>query len=180
MKTTSTLLYALSILMIIGLCAAPGVSAADYVTQGVSVNVSSELSIAASASDISLNFADYASGTNSSTQDITYTVSCNNMIQGDGSLALKAKLDSLYTNIDFKADPGTYTKSGGNTELVEASSGFITVGTTDTALANKGNSTGDGKVLDGTIAVTYMATATDDLASGPQGNRFLDVVLVNI
>ena len=180
MKTKKGFLYVVvAIMMIGGLCVAPAAYAADFVTQGVTLDVPAVLSLEASTADISLTFADYASGTNSDTQEVTYTVSCNNMLQTDGSLALKAKLDSAFTGIDFKADPGTYNKVGGNTELVEASSGYITIGATDTALANKNNSTGDGKVLDGTIPVTYMATATADLAAG-SSTQYLDVVLVNV
>ena len=163
-----------------GVCVTPAVYAADFVTQGITLDVPAVLSIEASTADISLTFADYKSGSNSSTQDVTYTVSCNNMLQADGNLALKGKLDGLFTDIDFKADPGAYNKLGGNTELVEVASGYITVDTTDTTLANKGNSTGDGKVLNGTIPVTYQATATADLAAGTLDTQYLDVVLVNV
>ena len=180
MKTKIKFLCGMVMVMIVGLCVAPAVQAADFVTQGVTLDVPAVLSIEASVADISLDFADYTSGSASSTQDVTYTVSCNNMLQSDGSVALKAKLDGLFTDIDFKADPGTYSKTGGDTELVEATSGYITIGTTDTTLANKGNSTGDGKVLNGSMSVTYMATATADLAAGTLDTQYLDVVLVNV
>ena len=173
MKTTKQKvgIVALSLLMALGSTTMG--YAADWITTShtVTIQVPEVLSISADASNFTLPFQTYAKqGDESWAQTVNYTVQSNNMRQADGSPAINANLDFLYDRLALKADVGTYVKTSGNTGLVEAGSGFMTIGTDNMALANKGNTTqgSDGKLLNGSIPVTYKAVATDDVPSGDQ------------
>ena len=173
MKTTMKKvgIVALSLLMALG--TTPLGFAGDWVTTNhtVTIQVPEVLSIASDAASFTLHFPGYAKqGDESWAQTVNYTVQSNNMRQADGSPAINANLDFPYDRLDLKADVGSYAKTSGSTELVEAQSGFMTIGTDTVALANKGNTAqgSDGKLLNGTIPVTYKAVATDDVPSGDQ------------
>jgi len=145
---------------------------ADFETVGhaVTVSVPEVLSISADTAAFTLLFADNTVGAETDTKTVVYTVESNDMGQADGDTAINANLDFLYESIDFKAQVGSYTKIAGNTELAAVDSGFVTVGTSNLAIANKDNTDAgtDGKLLNGTIPVTYKAVATDDLPTANQ------------
>lgn len=173
MKTTMKKvgIVALSLLMALG-TATMGF-AGDWVTTShtVTIHIPEVLSISSDAASFTLPFQAYArQGDETWAQTVTYTVQSNNMRQADGSPAINANLDFPYDRLDLKADVGAYVKTSGNTELVEAQAGFRTVGTDNVTLANKGNTTqgSDGKLLNGTIPITYKAVATSDVPSGDQ------------
>lgn len=158
--------------------------AADWVTTShtVTVSIPEVLSISSDAATFTLPFQGYAkTGDESWAQTVNYTVEANNMRQADSSPAINANLDFLYDRIDLKADMGAYVRTSGNTELVEAESGFVTIGTSNVTLANKGNTDqgSDGKLLHGTFPVTYKAVATSDVPSGDQVH-ILNVTLTTI
>lgn len=158
--------------------------AADWVTTShtVTVSVPEVLSISSDAPSFTLPFQAYAkAGDESWAQAVNYTVEANNMRQADSSPAINANLDFLYDRIDLKADMGDFVQTSGNTALVEAAAGFMTIGTSNVALANKGNTTlgSDGKLLRGSFPVTYKAVATDDVPSGDQ-THILYVTLTTI
>jgi hypothetical protein len=92
------------------------------------------------------------------------------MGQADGSAAINANLDFAYTDVDFKAQVGSYNRISGNADLAAANAGYVTIGTSNTAIANKDNTDAgtDGKILNGTLPVTYKAVATDNLPTGSQ------------
>lgn len=147
--------------------------AADWATTShtVTVTVPEVLSISSDAPSFTLPFQGFAkAGDESWAQTVNYTVEANNMRQADGSPSINANLDFLYDRIDLKADMENYVRTSGNTELVEAASGFVTIGTNSVTLANKGNTDqgSDGKLLRGTFPVTYKAVATSDVPSGDQ------------
>lgn len=156
--------------------------AAEVVAQStVTVSVPEVLSISSDATSFTLPFQEYAkAGVESWAQTVTYTVKSNQMQQADGAAAITAKLDFPYDRIDLKAEVGSYTKTSGNTELVAAAPGFVTIGTSNVTLANKANTTAgtDGKMLNGSIPITYKAVATDDVPAGDQ-IHILDVTLTS-
>ena len=159
-----------------------GIAAEETTESTVTVSVPEVLSISSDASSFTLPFQEFPkAGIESWAQTVTYTVQSNNMQQADGAVALRAHLDFPYDRIDLKAQVGTYSKTSGNTELVAANSDFVAIGTSNVTLANKGNTAegSDGKLLDGTIPVTYKAVATDDVPSGDQ-IHILDVTLTTI
>lgn len=147
--------------------------AADFVTKqhGVTVQIPEVLSLTADTTNFTVSFPGYAATNDeSTTKTVTYTVQSNNMRQADGATAINANLDVLYDQLDFLADPGTYTKTSGNTEIAETAEGFIKINATNTAIAQKANtvSGSDGKLLNGTIPITYKAKATADVSGGDQ------------
>lgn len=161
-----------------------GYAADSWVTTNhtVTVTVPQVLSISSDAGSFTLPFQGYAkAGDESWAQTVNYTVESNNMSQADGSPAINANLDFAYDRIDLKADMGSYTKTSGNTSLVEAQSGFVTIGTSNVALANKSNTDAgtDGKLLNGTFPVTYKAVATSDVPAGDQ-THILSITLTTI
>lgn len=184
MKTLAKKVSALA--FIAGICSLPlSAIAADFVTQqhGVTVEIPEILSISADASTITLSYpsAYVAESAESSAQTVTYTVQSNNMRQADAATAINMNLDVLYDRLDFLADVGAYSKISGNTELAEVAAGFKSIAASNTAVAKKTNTaTGsDGKLLRGTIPVTYKVKATADVPSGNQ-SRQLFVTLTTI
>ncbi len=145
---------------------------ANFQTVGhtCTVTVPEVLSITADTSTIALNFSDWSTGAVSDTKTVVYTVNSNDMGQADGDTAINANLDYLYDRIDFKAKVGSYTKVGGNTELAAISSNYVTIGSSNTAIAKKANTTSstDGKLLKGMLPITYQAVATANVPAGPQ------------
>lgn len=154
-------------------------SSSETYTNQVTVRVPSHLFINADQKDLNLSFSDYKKGSESNTQSIVYTVSGNNMTQSDGATAVSARLDGVFTDIDLKVQVGTYTKEGGNTELRGVSSDFVVIGDSETAVVQKANTTDDGKLLRGQIAMTYKAVATDNLSSGDH-SRQLTITFTDI
>ena len=147
--------------------------AADFVTKQhvVTVSIPEVLSITADVTNFTLTFPGFVQTNDESTMKVVnYTVQSNNMRQADGATAINANLDFLYDRLDFLADPGAYTKTSGNTEITEAAAGFIKVLATNTVLAKKANTVAgsDGKLLNGTMPITYKAKATGDIPGGDQ------------
>lgn len=149
----------------------PFTALADFVTQqhGVTVVVPEVLSIKADIVNFTLRFTSFRTGSLTNTQTVSYTVESNGMAQPAGGTAINANLDAIYPDqIVFEADPGVYTKTSGNTTLVEKASGFIPIQATNTAIGVKGPADlgTDGKILSGTFPVTYRARAAGtDLAA---------------
>ena len=173
METTMKKIGIVALSLLVGLGSATVGYAGDFVTTShmVTVSVPEVLSISSDAANFTLPFQAYAKqGDESWAQTVNYTVESNNMRQADGSPAINANLDFSYDRLALKADMGSYVKTSGNTSLVEAASGFVTIGMQNITLANKGNTTqgSDGKLLRGTFPVTYKAVATDDVPSGDQ------------
>ena len=158
--------------------------AADFVTKqhGVTVSIPEILSLTADKTNFTVSFPGYVQTNDESTTNVvTYTVQSNNMRQADGATAINANLDVLYDRMDFFADPGAYTKTSGNTEIAEQAAGFIKILAMNTVLAKKANTVAgsDGKLLNGTMPITYKAKATADVPAGDQ-NRQLFVTLTTI
>lgn len=173
MKTLLKTIGTAALSVMIGMGSSVTGFAADWVTtsHAVTVAIPEILSISADTASFTLSFSGYVkTGDESTTKTVNYTVESNNMRQADGSAGINANLDFLYDRLDMKADIGNYVKTSGNTGLVEAASGFVTLGTANVALANKGNTTinTDGKLLRGSIPITYKAVATSDVPSGDQ------------
>lgn len=145
---------------------------ANFQTIGhtVTVTVPEVLSITADTSAFTLTFADWVAGSETDTKTVVYTLNSNDMGQADGDTAINANLDFLYDRVDFKAQVGAYTKVSGNTELAAISGSYVTIGTANTAIAKKANteSGSDGKLLKGTLPITYKAVASANVPSGPQ------------
>lgn len=171
MKTTNkTIRLALMILVctVLALANFSVAYAVDFKTVGHSctVSVPDSLSITADTTDITLTFTTYNTGSETNQKTVQYTVVANNMRQADGQAAINVNLDSLFNLVDLKAKVGTYTKVAGNTSLAAANADFVTIGTSNTGVANKASSTGDGMILNGTIPITYKGVAKADLPTG--------------
>ena len=145
----------------------------------VTIEVPSYLFINGDQKDLRLTFSDYKAGAESNTQDVIYTVSGNNMTQPEGAPAVSARLDDSFSDIDLKARVGSYIKESGNIELGPVSSDFVSIGNSETAIAKKSNSTGDGKLLRGQVAISYKAVATATLKAG-EYSRQLTLTLTDV
>lgn len=154
-------------------------AASETFTNQVTVEVPSYLFIEGDRKDLNLTFMGYQAGSETNTQMIVYTVMANSLGQTDGAPVVTAKLGGIFPNMDFRARVGAYTKEGGNAELGALSSDFITVGESETVLARKTNSTGDGKVLRGQIEVSYKAVAASSLKAGSYSQP-LSVTLTDV
>jgi hypothetical protein len=184
MKTTKKIMKTALLILVCGVLALGNISVAyavDYTTVGHSctVSVPDSLSITADTTDITLTFTTYDAGSETNQKSVVYTVVANNMRQADGQAAINVNLDSPFSGVDLKAKVGAYTKVAGNTSLAAANADFVTIGTDNVGVANKASSTGDGKILNGTIPITYKGVATADLPTGNE-THLLFVTLTTI
>lgn len=130
------------------------------------IQVAEFLSLQASSSSMTLVFNNFTSGSMTNTVSMSYDVSSNNARQATN--VFLANLTTLFPQIDLQADFASYANNGGNARLVEAASGFVTIGTTNTTLANKQTISSNGRTLIGTATVNYRAVAKADLEAGNQ------------
>ena len=129
------------------------------------------LSITDEVGPFKLTFNDFAKDTLSTTQIVNYRIEANTMADGTVPNAVSAKLENLFSNADFKGDVQSYTNLGDAdfADLVEAQSGFVTLKTSDTRLADKSGGKGHGKhCLDGKLAILWRAKLTQDAPAGTQ------------
>lgn len=172
MKNLIKVVPTMLVVALISFVNAPAAHAAfQTVGATVTVTVPEVLTITSDKAAFTLTFAATASGSESNTNTVVYTVKSNDMGQADGTTAINGNLDFLYTDMDFKAQVGTYTKTvGSNTSLAGVSANYVTVGTANIALANKASTDAgtDGKLLSGSIPITYKAVAKKELTSGSQ------------
>lgn len=168
---------AAQLVVLVGLISFIGAPAAhaSFQTVGhqVTVTVPEILSISADTSAFTLTFADNISGSETDTKTVVYTLEANDMGQADGDTAINANLDNLYTDVDVKAQVGTYARNGtnpGNTSLAATNAGYVTIGTSNVAIAKKASTDAgtNGKLLNGVLPVTYKAVAKADLPTGSQ------------
>ncbi|MFA6600731.1 MAG: hypothetical protein WC352_00285 [Candidatus Omnitrophota bacterium] len=145
----------------------------------VTIEVPPSLDLAGSQQDFTLAFPNTSSGSETNAVTIQYTMNSNGMMQASGAPAVMAQLDGVFPGVDVRAQVGAFSKMAGDTELIPASSSYITVRDSAVPLAMKGSSTGTGRVLSGTLPVTYKAVATSDLASGVYA-RQLTLTLTDI
>jgi hypothetical protein len=141
--------------------------------QKVTIEVPQTLDISGSQNDFTLAFPNTSRGSETNPVTIQYSLNSNGMSQANGAPAVLAQLDGLFSGVDFKAYVGAFSKQAGDTELVPATTGYVTVRNSAVPLAMKGNSTGSGKVLRGTLPVTYKAVATSNLSSGVYSQQLM-------
>ena len=160
------------LLMILTLClASTGLADVVNVSHAVTVRVPTILSLSADTSAFTLTLPDFASGTESDTKTVIYTVRTNDMQVADDGTVIDAALDFGYDRVALRASVGSYTNTAGsNTQLAASMAGYQTIGTTNVALAKKANTTAgsDGKILKGSFPVTYKAVTTADAPAGDQ------------
>ena len=164
---------------IIIICPNLSYSSSETSSNRITIEVPPYLFINSDQRDLRLTFSDYKTGAESNTETVVYTVMGNNMTQSDGAPAVIARLDGSFPAIDFKARVGAYLKQGGNMELGAISSDFVSIGDSETPLARKANSSGDGKLLRGQIEVSYKAVATVPLTAG-QYSQQLTLTLTDV
>lgn len=150
--------------------ASTGHAAFTTLGHNVTVDVSERLTITADTGDFTLTLSNWVSGSESDQKTVVYSLESNDMGQADGDTAINANIDFAYDRIDLKAKVGTYTKVAGNTEVAAINGDFVTIGTSNVAIAKKANTVegSDGKLLKGTLPITYKAVATADVPKGPQ------------
>lgn len=136
--------------------------------EGVDIvlHINAERSLNFTSDQLSFNFTfpDFRNGSVTNTAQATYTFSANDA--GRMQNLVLARVDQELTGVRFEAQMGPFTKTSGNAHLVPSHSGFVSLTTADTGLADKVIDEGDGLVLDGTASITYRAVATQDLTAG--------------
>src|SRR3989338_2799216 len=125
------------------------------VTHSVTISVPTSLSLTADTAGFTLTMADYLSGSVSDTQTVNYTVKSNNNALAANAAIVKAKLGTLFSGVDFLANPGAFTKTNGNFDMTENAAGDITVLTSDVTLRKNTGIKGRGKTTMGPFPVQY-------------------------
>ncbi|MEI8345733.1 MAG: hypothetical protein WCG06_06650, partial [Candidatus Omnitrophota bacterium] len=136
------------------------------------------ISLSADTTNISLMFQDYLADSVTDTKTVFYTVKANNLNKTTG--VISAKLDTLFTNVEFSADPGAYTLLSGNAKLEESASGYITVDTAGVNLMNRTTVSGNGKSTRGSFPVTYQAKALQDLSADYNPTQALTITFADV
>lgn len=145
----------------------------------LSVNAPPILSIEDDTGPFTLTFTSFLKGSQSDTRVVNYRVRANNMTSGTFPGAVSARLSEPFDNADLEASPESYQNLGSPNfaTLSRSQSGFQTISTTGTPLADKqpGQGTED-MCLDGQLTVAWRSTLTQDAPAGSQ-NRSLIVTL---
>lgn len=140
------------------------------------VDVPPVLSITDETGDFTLSFADFAAGSLSSTQDVTYRVQANNMAGGTVSPAVTAELGSAFDLATLEGDVSSYSNLGESefSILEESDPGYVAIGTSATPLTTKKPGTGHGEhCLDGNLVVTWRAKLTADAPAGSESRSLI-------
>ena len=171
MKTAIRNRIAVLVLILTVVVASNASADVKNVQHAATISVPAILELSADTSSFTLTMPDFISGTESNTKTVVYTVRSNDMQVADGGTVMDAAIDFDYDRLALKGQVGSYTATaGGNTGLTAAAAGYMTISTTNVALAKKANTTAgsDGKILKGTLPVTYKAVATADVPAGDQ------------
>ncbi|MEI8345732.1 MAG: hypothetical protein WCG06_06645 [Candidatus Omnitrophota bacterium] len=149
------------------------------VSHQVTLSVPSILSISADTTSLTLAFADFVASSVTDIKTVIYTVKANNMTKTTG--VISAKLDTLFTGVDLKADPGAYIASAGsNAKLIESTSGAITVTAAGVNLMDRQTISGSGKIALGSFPVAYQATALTDLSADYNPTQNLTITFADV
>lgn len=144
----------------------------DETTHTVTVVVvQPAISITDDTGDFPLTLDRGEAGTHSDTRVVNYRVHGNNLPTGAMDGVLSARISGGPEGISIQADVGGFTNQGsaGNIELQEHTPGFQEVSVEPVLLADKeANPNSQAKALNGSIPVTWRATATKDLPAGGQ------------
>lgn len=155
----------------------PGLYAQETASHQVTINVPNINEISSTLDSFTLSFGDYIAGSQTNTQEVTYTIRSNNLERNTG--IVQAHVSTNLEGITLQADVGAFSKKGGNASLVEAGSGYIPLGNGWVNLCNRQIDSGTGKIASGTLPVTYKAVALEDLARQDVTVQ-VDVVLVDV
>ncbi|MFA6600737.1 MAG: hypothetical protein WC352_00315 [Candidatus Omnitrophota bacterium] len=153
------------ILFLIGvlcLAASPyGFGGGDVV---INLDVTRSLDFTSDQSSFQLTFDNYRQGAVTNEVSVNYTFSGNSVTRMTDLVS--ARVDQDLPGINFQAQMGAFSKKSGDAVLVPSRSGFATLGTLDTGLANKVIQSGSGLIVDGTASITYRAAAAQNLSAG--------------
>lgn len=134
------------------------------------IEIQPALNYGSDHSTLDLIFPDFTNGAVTNTISVNYSLMANDVGRTQG--VISGHLEQLLPGIDFQANVGSYSKLSGNASLVPAASGFVVVTTEETGFADKVVDEGDGKLVDGTLMITYRAVITGDQPAGQQTGMF--------
>ena len=166
---------------ILSCLAAPAWAGSSNDTDSVTVLTPTILSITDTVGNFTLTMTDMVSGSVSNRQTVIYTVKGNNYATTALAGALSAKVSALLSGIRLKGDPAassTNNGTAGNILLTESAAGDIAVGTTAVNFMDKGATVApQGKVLNGSVGVSWVAVADRDLSATDGGTVTLTVTI---
>lgn len=145
----------------------PSTLAEDVLLQ---IEIQPALNYGSDHSTLDLIFPDFTNGAVTNAISVNYSLMANDVGRTQG--VISGHLEQLIPGIDFQANVGSYSKQSGNASLVPASAGFVVVTTDETGLADKVVDEGDGKLVDGTLTITYRAVITGDQPAGQQTGMY--------
>ena len=138
-------------------------------THVVTVNVPDVLTLTSDTPNIVLNFDTWTLGSETNVVPVVYTFEANNMTQAADAPVVNVNLDNPFDRVDLQAKVGSVNRVSGNAGIQAISSDFVTIGTSNTSLANKTVDSGtDGKMFKGNVGISYKGVATGDVPSGAQ------------
>lgn len=137
---------------------------AEGVNVVLHINAERSISFTADQSSLNLTFLSFRKGATTDTAQVTYTLSGNDVNRMQDLILVR--MDAEIPGINLQVQAGPYSKRAGNASLVPSKSGFVNLSTTDTGLANKTIDGSDGKILDGTLTMSYRAELTEDQTAG--------------
>jgi len=139
------------------------------VSHQVRIDVPHNLSIASPKSHIRLAFPNdhpVHPGEGTDTHVVVYNVQANGMSQANGASVVSVELNSTFEGLDLQASFGSFSDAGGNTELSAAHVGFVSIEDSAKVLANKDNSSGNGRILKGSFPISFKAVSKPGVEFG--------------
>ena len=129
-----------------------------------SLNSQSSISFTSSQSSFQLTLPNYQTGTVSPAVTVEYQVMANDV--GRLEDLVLARLLTALDGVSLESRMDQFSKTSGTAHLVSNASGYTTLEAQDVGLADKVIDEGDGRIIDGSLTVSYRARAVRALEAG--------------
>jgi hypothetical protein len=128
------------------------------------LNSQSSISFTSSQTSFQLTLPGYQNGMISDSSDVQYQIMANAVGRLEDLVLIR--LMSPMDGIAIEGRMGQFSKEAGTAHLVSNSSDYVALSTTDTGLADKVIDEGEGRIIDGSLTLSYRARALRDLEAG--------------
>jgi len=128
------------------------------------LNSQSSISFTSTETSFQLPLPGYQSGMTSDTAAVEYQIMANDVGRLEDLVLIR--LMSSMDGIAIESRMSQFSKTAGTAHLVSNSSDYIMLSTVDAGVADKAIDEGDGRIIDGSLTLTYRARALRDLEAG--------------
>lgn len=128
------------------------------------LNSQSSISFTSNQTSFQLTLPGYQNGMTSDPAAVEYQVMANAVGRLEDLVLIR--LMSAMDGIAIESRMSQFSKTEGTAHLVSNSSDYVTLSTVDAGLADKVIDEGEGRIIDGSLTLSYRARALRDLEAG--------------